>query len=260
MKITILGSGTCVPSLKRSAAAALIETGSSRLLIDVGPGTMRRLLECGLTIFDVTHVLITHFHPDHVAELVPLIFATKYPDAARRRHPLTIAGAPGLIRFYHDLQVPFGHWISLPDDRLRFFEFPDTKDACLTLDGCRITAHSVSHSPESRAYRLESPKGKVVTYSGDTDCCIGLVEAARSADLMICECAYPDEMKVTGHLTPGLAGDMARRAGAGRLVLTHLYPPCDQADIVKQAEKGYQNGPVLVAEDLMSFDLDAMER
>lgn len=260
MKITILGSGTCVPSLKRSASAALVETGPSRLLIDAGPGTMHRLLEYGLTIFDLTHVLITHFHPDHVAELVPLIFATKYSDAVRRHRPLTIAGASGLMGFYKNLQVAFGDWIVLPDDQLRFFEFPDKKNTSLAVEGCRITAHAVAHRPESRAYRLESPEGKVATYSGDTDHCEGLIEAARSADLLICECAYPDEMKASGHLTPGQAGDIAHRAGVGRLVLTHLYPPCDQADIVKQAQKVYQNGPVIVAEDLMSFHLDDMER
>lgn len=259
MKITILGSGTCVPSLKRSASAVLVETGSCKLLIDAGPGTLRRLLECGLTIFDVTHVLITHFHPDHVAELVPLIFATKYPDAARRRSPLTIAGASGLIQFYQDLRVPFGDWIALPDNQLCFFEFPDTTDASFVVEGCRITAYSVRHRPESRAFRFESPSGKIVAYSGDTDICDGLIEAARSVDLFICECAFPDEMKASGHLTPGLAGEIARRAGAGRLLLTHLYPACDQVDIVKQAEKVYQNKPVMVAEDLMSFDLDAME-
>ena len=92
MKVTILGSGTCVPRLSRSASSMLVETGKAKILVDLGPGTMRRLLEYGLTIFDLTHIFLTHFHPDHTSELVPLLFATKYPDGAARTRQLTIAG------------------------------------------------------------------------------------------------------------------------------------------------------------------------
>ncbi|MGD9042692.1 MAG: MBL fold metallo-hydrolase, partial [Desulfobacterales bacterium] len=65
IKLTILGSGTCVPSLKRSSCSILMQIGASRLLFDSGPGTMRRLLEAKTTIFDITHIFYSHFHPDH---------------------------------------------------------------------------------------------------------------------------------------------------------------------------------------------------
>jgi ribonuclease BN (tRNA processing enzyme) len=216
---------------------------------------MRRLLEAGRTIFDITHLLITHFHPDHSAELVPMLFATKYPDVQRRQTPLVIMGGQGLGRFYRKLQGAYGDWIVLPPDRLSIFEFPTRDGSPFALDECRITAHGVDHRPESLAFRFETREGQVLTVSGDSDECPGLVDAARDADLFICECAYPDEMGVDGHLTPGKAGRIARQARARRLVLTHLYPPCDEVDIVKQAEKGYQNGPVTAARDLMHFDL-----
>jgi ribonuclease BN (tRNA processing enzyme) len=259
MKVTILGSGTCVPRLERSAAAALVEINSQTLLIDVGPGTMRRLLEAGRTIFDLTHVVLTHFHPDHTAELVPMLFATKYPDADRRKQPLMVVGGPGLIPFYNALQVAYGDWIRLPGSQLEFAEFKPVDGDALKIGDCRIVAYATNHRPESRAYRLETGDGRVVAYSGDSDWSEGLIAAARSADLFICESAYPDQMKVQGHLTPTLAGRIAQQAGARRLVLTHLYPPCDQVDIVKQAEKVYQNGPVMMAEDLMTFELKAKE-
>jgi ribonuclease BN (tRNA processing enzyme) len=59
---------------------------------------------------------------------------------------------------------------------------------------------------------------------------------------------------VPGHLTPSLAGSIASKAKAKRLVLTHLYPPCDEVDIVKQARSTYK-GPIVKAEDLMTFRL-----
>lgn len=260
MKVTILGSGTCVPHLERSAAAALVETGSHKLLIDAGPGTMRRLLEHGLSIFDVTHLLITHFHPDHTAELVPLLFATKYPDAGKRKHPLVVMGAPGLLKFYQKLQIAYRDWIVLSEDQVRFLEVKKSAGPRFGFEDCRIEAYSVDHRPESRAYRMTTTDGWVVSYSGDSDYCRGLISAARCADLFICECAYPDGLKVAGHMTPELAGRVARKARAKQLVLTHMYPSCDQVDIVKQAQKVYQNGPVIVASDLMCFELNGMDR
>jgi len=70
VKITILGSGTCVPSLKRSSCSVLVETGGSKLVFDMGTGTMRRLLESGVTIGEISHIFFSHFHPDHTGELV----------------------------------------------------------------------------------------------------------------------------------------------------------------------------------------------
>jgi len=84
-RVTILGSGTCVPSLTRSACAVLLETSGSRLLFDLGPGTMRRLLEAGVTIEEIDWIVLSHFHPDHSAELAPYLFASRYGDEPRRR-------------------------------------------------------------------------------------------------------------------------------------------------------------------------------
>ena len=82
ISVTILGSGTCVPSLKRSSCSVLMKIKDSLLLFDSGPGTMRRLLEAGTTIFDISHLFYSHLHPDHTGELVSFIFANKYSVTA----------------------------------------------------------------------------------------------------------------------------------------------------------------------------------
>ncbi|MEJ2096818.1 MAG: MBL fold metallo-hydrolase, partial [Deltaproteobacteria bacterium] len=66
--------------------------------------------------------------------------------------------------------------------------------------------------------------------------------------------AFPDDKKVTGHLSPSLAGRIAAAAAVKKLVLIHLYPECDQVDIAAQCRKTYQ-GPLLIAEDLMRITL-----
>lgn len=252
MKVTILGSGTCVPRLTRSASAVLVETGRAKILLDLGPGTIRRLLHYNVSIFEITHIFLSHFHPDHSAELVPLLFATKYPDETARRQTLHLLGATGLKALYKKLQAVYGDWIVLPKKQLALREIDVTAGETLRYDDFHLTARPVSHRPESLAVRIAANNGTTMAYSGDTEPCDTLVDVARRADLFICEAAMPDGMKVPGHMTPGLAGQIAAKAQARRLVLTHLYPPCDEVDIAKQAGRRYK-GPVIVAEDLMSF-------
>jgi ribonuclease BN (tRNA processing enzyme) len=256
LRVTILGSGTCVPRLDRSACAVLVETGQAKILMDLGPGTMRRLLVNGTTIFDLTHIFLSHFHPDHTAELAPLIFATKYPDGTRRTHPLSVIGGRGLMTFYEGLQAAYADWIVLPEHQLQFQEFETNNGGTVQMDDFTLSVQPVHHRPESLAFRIDSPRGVSMVYSGDTDVCDSLGHLARRTDLFVCESAFPDDQKVPGHLTPSLAGEIANRAEAKRLVLTHLYPPSEGVDIVKQARSTYK-GEIVVAEDLMSFEFDA---
>ncbi|MFB3926741.1 MAG: MBL fold metallo-hydrolase, partial [Syntrophales bacterium] len=105
IKITILGSGTGVPSLKRSACSVLMEIETDKLLFDLGAGTMRRLLEAGLSITQVTYLFFSHLHPDHTGEFASFLFATKYFES--RNIPLVACGAKGLEEFYSRLRNAF---------------------------------------------------------------------------------------------------------------------------------------------------------
>jgi ribonuclease BN (tRNA processing enzyme) len=253
--VTILGSGTCVPSLQRSACSVLLTIGSRQLLFDSGPGTMRRLLEAGTSIHDVSHVFYSHFHPDHSAELVPFLFATKYPDEARRKIPLMVIGGRGLLNFYRGLKEVYGRWIELSPGRLHLVELDNTGRDKLRLEDFDVHSVPVVHNPESIAYRIMTSSGRSVVYSGDTDYSENLVELARDADVLICESALPDSLKVNGHLTPSLAGEIADRAHVRQLVLTHFYPECDTEDIEIQCRRTY-HGRLILAQDLMRIDVD----
>jgi ribonuclease BN (tRNA processing enzyme) len=250
--VTILGSGTCVPSLQRSSCSVLMRIGANRLLFDSGPGTLRRLLEAGTTIFDLNYVFYSHFHPDHTAELVPLIFATKYPDANRRQSPLTITAGRGLSDFFAKLKAVYGKWIELAPGLLDFVELDNRSRDSINLRGFTVESTPVEHNPESIAYRITSTDGSTVVYSGDTDYSENLIELAKGADLLICESAQPDSLQVKGHLTPSLAGETATRAGVRKLVLTHFYPDCEGVDLAQECRRTY-NGPLILAEDLMQI-------
>jgi ribonuclease BN (tRNA processing enzyme) len=245
-----------VPSLKRSACASLVRVGTARILIDSGPGTLRRLLEADCSIFDLTHIFYTHLHPDHTSELVPLIFATKYPDLGRRKMSLTICAGIGFGRFFKGLQQIYGNWIELPPGMLQVVELDNTGPDQIRFGEFSVHTMPVEHNPESVAFRIAANNGKTVVFSGDTDYSDNLVALARGADMLICESALPDDQKVSGHLTPSLAGRIATQAGVDKLVLTHFYPECEQADIRRQCRQTY-SGQLVLAEDLLEFDLTA---
>jgi ribonuclease BN (tRNA processing enzyme) len=224
--------------------------GNSKLLFDSGPGTMRRLLEANTAICEISHIFYSHFHPDHSGEFVPFLFATKYPVNRQRKEPLTVTGGTGLLDFYDRLKHVYGHWIELDPDLLTLMELDHQRPDSTQFRDFRVESAPMAHNEESIAFRITSPEGASAVYSGDTDYTENLIELARDADLLICESAMPDKMRVKGHLTPSLAGEIATRSGVKKLVLTHFYPECDQVNIEKQCRKTY-DGPLVLAEDLM---------
>jgi ribonuclease BN (tRNA processing enzyme) len=254
IQVTVLGSGTCVPSLTRSACALLMTVGGDHLLFDIGPGSMRRLLEAGVRVYELSHVCISHFHPDHTGELAPLIFANKYPDASLRRNPLTLIGGPGFKDFMVRLEGVYGMWIKLDAGMLKLREALPDGSFCCKGEDWTLETMAVRHNPESVAYRLHIDQGPSVVYSGDTDYSEDLVTLARDTDLLICEAARPDEYPVAGHLTPSLAGRVATEAGARQLLLTHFYPDCEDVDLKAQCRRTFA-GPLILARDLMRFEV-----
>jgi ribonuclease BN (tRNA processing enzyme) len=231
-----------------------MRTGAQNLLFDCGPGTMRRLLEIGVSIFDISHIFLSHFHPDHSGELASFLFALKYPAPSRQKMPLTLVAGKGFNAFFERLKAVYGHWIQLPADKFRVVEMDTQKADQHTWPSFAVSSMPVAHRPESLAYRIIDAHGKTLVYSGDSDVCEGLTAIAAHADLMICESAFPDDQKVDGHLTPSLAGKIAEAAAVKRLVLTHFYPACEDTDIENQCRSTY-SGKIILARDRMTLTL-----
>ncbi len=245
-ELILIGSGTGIPSLKRGSPGTLLISESSRILIDSGPGTLRRLLEVGLTYRDIDLLLYTHTHPDHIADLVPILFACKYGDFPREKDLLCVGG-PGFKRFFSKLKKTYGSWIDPLSYRFTIKEIPQKP---FLFRDVKILAKPMAHISESVGYHIELKDGKSTALSGDTDYCQNLIDLASGVDLLILECSFPDGKRVEGHLTPSLAGRIASESRCKRLLLTHLYPICDQFDILEQCRQAFQ-GEILLGEDLM---------
>ncbi len=254
LRATILGSGTCVPSLERSSASVLVACGRERILIDIGSGTIHRLVAAGQPLAEISHLLLTHFHPDHTGDLAAFLFANKYPGGCQGRRRLTLIGGPGLGRFFQALKAAWGDWIDLGEERFELVEL-DGPAGIRAGESCHLRSAPVAHNPESLAYRLTAlDGGACMVYSGDTDECEALEELARGAHLFICESALPEAFRVQGHLSPLRAGGIAARAGVDHLVLTHLYPACQRGDPAAECRRTW-SGPLTVARDLMDFQV-----
>ncbi len=249
-ELIILGSGTGVPSLRRASPGLLLITESSIVLIDSGPGTLRRMLEVGITYRDIDLLLYTHIHPDHISELVPILFVCKYADLPRQKD-LVVLGGPGFKDHFAQLRKIYGPWIEPQSYHLTVQE---TAENPFLFEEMTISSKPMAHISESVGYRIELRDRKSIAVSGDTDYCKNIIDLAYGVDLLILECSFPNEKKVEGHLTPSLAGKVGAESGCKRLLLTHLYPVCDQFDILKQCKEAFR-GEILLAEDLMKIKI-----
>jgi ribonuclease BN (tRNA processing enzyme) len=249
MQVTILGSGTAVPVPGRFPSGVLIEAGDQKILVDLGPGVLRRVAQAGYGAQQITAVLLTHYHTDHTADLAALLFALRNPNYAGRP-PLQIKASAGLIEFLGHLTAAWP-WLEPKEYDLQVEEIGPGP---FLVGELQVLAVPIQHTAQSLAYRITDPAGGSVALSGDADVCDGLAEVARDTDLFICDCAFPNSCRVEGHLTPGLAGEWAQKAGTRKLCLTHFYPECDGHDLLAEARETFK-GEIVLAKDLMQFDL-----
>lgn len=245
MRLTVLGTGTIAFSPTRSCAGYHVLAGTASVLMDCGAGITRRLAELSIPWQELTHVVLTHFHIDHHADLPSLIFAGRYGMLPPRSTPLEVIGPAGTKDLLARLALAYGEWVTAPGYEIRVTEL--APDAGVDLGGATLTCTKVPHTAESVAYSITEGARRLV-YSGDTGFDPGFAAWARGCDMLVLECSLPQAMAIVEHLTPEQCGEMARLAEPGTLVLTHLYPPVESVDIAALVAAKY-GGPLVVAHD-----------
>jgi len=274
MRVTITGSGTPIPCPGRAGPGALVEAGSVLLQVDAGRATVLRLAECGTSPADLTALLITHHHSDHMVDVADLLltrwirggampFTVVAPDGPATRQ------LEGLVEFWKDdiaVRQSHGRRPNTPAmDIVRFT--PEAKPEVVWRSGdVVVSAVEVHHDPvrPAVAFRIDSPEGSV-TISGDTRVCDALSRIARGTDVLVHEAMRGDAVLAAGmphvaayHADTRELGRQAADLGVGTLVLTHLEPsPRDRANedlyAAEVREGGYRGG-LVVARDLVSVD------
>lgn len=255
MQLIILGSGTGRPMTDKASPALVLYTRSEITLFDMGPGTLRQLARIGINHCRISRVFITHFHPDHTADLVHFLFATMDPSTIETREPFLVVGPRGLEAFIRALQKAYPKWLDVPSHIMRIEELDTDKGEMRRYQGFHVHARHVRHTPQSLAYLILGQEGSSFVYSGDTAYCDEIVSLAEGSDLLILECSFPDHQVVEGHLTPSEAGRVATLAGVKKLLLLHFYPEALATDIARFCRENYR-GELILARDLMHVSLD----
>jgi ribonuclease BN (tRNA processing enzyme) len=262
IRYTLVGSGTVVPDADRGPAAHHFACGDLTALCDLGSGTLRRMDGLGLSWSELDLVAVTHRHQDHIADLLPLLFALRNAPGIDRARPLTLLGYGGISRDLERLAEVFGRWVVEPGFPLEVREAADTPIELEREDvWIEIEARPVMHTPEAVGYRLTlgaSGREAVVAYTGDTEECEQAIDLARDAELLIAECSVADEDRVPGHLTPRGVGRIAAAAAARRVVATHFYASAlalGAREIERRIRESYGREPIDLGVDGLSIDL-----
>src|SRR5438876_793719 len=231
--LVTVGTGTVAPSATRTSACHWVARGNLKILLDCGAGALHRLAQFGLPWHQVTHVVLSHFHPDHWGELPMLVYALKYTTVPPRQESLVILGPRGVVRLVKQLAEGYGSWLLDPGFPIGILDVQNGEPFPLDAE-VSLETFPVPHTSESVALSLTAPEGRLV-YTGDTGPSSELARWAAGADLLLAECSLPKEMAVDIHLTPEQAGELARDATARHLVLAHFYPPVEAPDPARAA-------------------------
>ena len=252
MRLTILGSGTLVPNGGRNSAGYFLEAGGIRLMMDCGAGTLHALARYALPWEHMTHLFVSHFHVDHVAEMPSVLHALKWGATPKRVAPLAIIGPQGLDRVVNGFKQALG-------DSVFETGFPVALrivDPGCTLDlakHCILSVVKTPHTEESIAVRVQSGSSSVC-YTGDTAFSEEAADFFGGCSLMISECSYKERKPGLAHLCIDDVARMATRARAERLVVTHRYFDANEADLKQALARNY-SGQIFVGSDGMAFEL-----
>ena len=250
-KLIILGSSNAIPDQKHENTHMVLVGVERTVLIDCVGNPILRLEQAGVDFNSLTDLILTHFHPDHVAG-VPQLLMNMW--LMGRRHPLSIYGLHHTLDRIEDLMESYA-WSEWPNFfPVAFYRLPSQEMTAVLDNGeFHIFASPVQHLIPTIGLRIEFIiSKKSMAYSCDTEPCAQVIQLAEGADVLIHESAGAFQ----GHSSAAQAGEAARQAEVGSLYLIH-YPTgkYTSGDLVAEARLHFE-GPVALAEDFMKLDFD----
>ncbi len=238
VRLRVLGSNGTYPTPGHPCSGYLVEAGGTRVLLDAGPGVAAALQEAAPDLH-LDALVVTHVHPDHCSDVFHLFNLFRFGPAVRQGLPAlapegvaealaAFLGAEGDHAFHRVLD-----WRAvMPGEAVR-------------IGAIALAFTATRHQVPTLAVSLAA-EGRRLVYSADTGAGGDLPALAAGADLLLCEASLasgPGPQSWPYHLAAAEAGALARKAGVGRLFLTHLAPMLDPARSVAEAAAAF-GGPV----------------
>jgi ribonuclease Z len=279
-RVTLLGTGSPAPVMRRFGPGVLVQAGGKNLLIDAGRGVTQRLMQSGLRLGQIDAVFLTHLHSDHVVGL-PDLWLTGWLQAsyAQRKGPLVAYGPEGTQAMMDGLTQAYGWDIQarIADQKLDAasikFQVSTIKEGVVyEQDGVKVTAFEVDHGELLKpafGFRVDHA-GRSVTVSGDTRFSENLIKHASGTELLIHQVAAAREellklpifkVIMAHHTSPEEAGTVFDRVKPKLAVFYHFVllgtpnvPAVTEPEVLALARKTYA-GPMLIGEDRMAFQI-----
>jgi ribonuclease Z len=294
MHVFTLGTGGPMPNESRDSSGTAIIAGGEFILVDVGPGIVKNMNLSGLPAGNLSALLLTHFHSDHISDMGELDFMSW---AQGRSKKLEVYGPEGVEQVVTGYNMAYAldsgyrtahhteEWMPSKNSGMtpHTLTIPNPEEAVPFFDrnGLKISVFQVDHSPVRPAvgYRFEY-RGNVVVISGDTVKTPTLPKFAKNADLFFCEALNKEMVMMISkvakelnnpllsrqmsdvldyHMSPVEAAEVAQEADVKKLVLIHVAPPVENFIAKRMYLKGTKDvfsGEIVLGEDRASFELD----
>jgi ribonuclease BN (tRNA processing enzyme) len=246
-KLTVLGGSAAGVGTGQGCSGYLVQTESTSLVLDLGPGTALELRK-HTDFRELGAIVISHL--DHVLDIFALRFALAYnPVRPQKRIPLYLP--PGGLEFM-DRAAALWKTSNDGDDYFsavyEIAEYDPT--GTLAVDDFTLMFAPTAHIIPCWAIRVRSNNSDDLFYSADSGIDGDLEGISRGAAVVIAEAAAQpgtDVEKIRGlHFTPEQAAQLAERAGARNLVLTHIWEE-HGAEAQAAAARQYFTGRMTIA-------------
>jgi ribonuclease BN (tRNA processing enzyme) len=253
MRLTVLGKSPSWEDAGGACSSYLIEESSTAVLLDCGSGALGKL-RVRIDYRDLDAIVISHFHADHLLDLVPLAAAFTYGPASSDGSTAPRLIAPvGAERFFRGLEA------AIDAEGLIVGAFPIEEyepSSEITVGGVVVRSHPVPHIGPTHAIELTERSGGRIVFGADGRYSDELIAAARDAELLLAEAtlADPDQGDDVVHMSAAEAGRLAREAGVERLVLTHISDELDLERARSLAAEAF-GGPVEVASEGATYEV-----
>ncbi len=251
-RIVLLGTGTCQLQTHRTASSVLLELDGGepaaskktglRLIYDFGRGIANRTAEIGLKQDDVEHVVLSHFHPDHISDLIPYLQAASWSRIDPRGKDLHVYGPIGLeVQLMRLLSLFATDNLVRPHFRVHLHEIRGDRLAIGEYDFDFVDLPPADNRGLRFTYR-----GHTYAFTGDSNFHRQEVEFLRGVDLAVIDSGHPEDDEIVA---------LAAATQVPRIVCSHLYRELDEERINQQARAEGYGGRLIVGRDLMTFEL-----
>lgn len=290
-EIVFLGTGSPLPSADRCGAGNVVVAGDTNVLVDCGWGAARNLIPSGVRPQTIDVALFTHMHTDHMTDVPDFLFQRWVGGATT---PLRVFGPDGtqemidgfLLALRRDIGFRLAHHGDKlhPDGiKVEVTEVPvsQTPERFLEVGGISFESFEVDHFPVVPAFGYRARyDNRSAVLSGDTSFCETLAAASEGADMLVCEAMNAEMLtqligllQATGRgREAGLMGDvpsyhiatdeiakLAKRAGVGEVVLSHIIPPIpndtERETAFMAGMAGLYGGPIRIARDMQRIPI-----